>query len=150
MSRLMLRFKLATVSFHSLRCSGQLLTDVAVTTGHVMSMDELANVKGRGWDDVDVSATGDSSRTRADPNLALKNLDDMNEVTCCRSKPPLVVQCELPRLTYDDSTYKELHCLNTTHHATSNYFTFDRAYIFTVSPLHDDCYDTSTTIFTCR
>jgi hypothetical protein len=26
-----------------------------VTTGHVMSMDELANVKGRGWDDVDVS-----------------------------------------------------------------------------------------------
>jgi len=29
---------------------------LTVTTGHVMSMDELANVKGRGWDDVDVSA----------------------------------------------------------------------------------------------
>ena len=27
----------------------------AVTTGHVMSMDELANVKGRGWEDIDVS-----------------------------------------------------------------------------------------------
>jgi hypothetical protein len=26
----------------------------AVTTGHVMSMDELANVKGRGWEDIDV------------------------------------------------------------------------------------------------
>lgn len=23
------------------------------TTGHVMSMDELANVKGRGWEDID-------------------------------------------------------------------------------------------------
>jgi len=28
----------------------------AVTTGHVMSMDELANVKGRGWEDIDVCA----------------------------------------------------------------------------------------------
>jgi len=103
-----------------------------------MSMDELANVKGRGWDDVDVSATGDSSRTRADPNLALKNLDDMNEVTCCRSEPPLVVQSELPSSTCDDSTYKELHYLNTTHHATSNDLNFDRAYIFTASLLSDD------------
>ena len=29
--------------------------DCTVTTGHVMSMDELANVKGRGWEDIDVS-----------------------------------------------------------------------------------------------
>ena len=29
-------------------------TESAVTTGHVMSMDELANVKGRGWEDIDV------------------------------------------------------------------------------------------------
>lgn len=27
-----------------------------VTTGHVMSMDELANVRGRGWEDIDVSS----------------------------------------------------------------------------------------------
>lgn len=31
-------------------------TILIVTTGHVMSMDELANVKGRGWEDIDVSA----------------------------------------------------------------------------------------------
>lgn len=38
--------------------SGQtstLMLTPAVTTGHVMSMDELANVKGRGWEDIDVS-----------------------------------------------------------------------------------------------
>lgn len=29
-----------------------------VTTGKVMSMAELQNVKGRGWDDVDVSPRG--------------------------------------------------------------------------------------------
>ena len=33
----------------------------AVTTGHVMSMDELANVKGRGWEDIDVRGMAASS-----------------------------------------------------------------------------------------
>jgi GTP cyclohydrolase II len=32
----------------------ELMLTPAVTTGHVMSMDELANVKGRGWEDIDV------------------------------------------------------------------------------------------------
>lgn len=27
-----------------------------VTTGNVMTMEELANVKGRGWEDIDVSS----------------------------------------------------------------------------------------------
>lgn len=38
-------------------CLELMLTSPAVTTGHVMSMDELANVKGRGWEDIDVRGT---------------------------------------------------------------------------------------------
>jgi GTP cyclohydrolase II len=37
------------------RSTNTLMLTPAVTTGHVMSMDELANVKGRGWEDIDVS-----------------------------------------------------------------------------------------------
>lgn len=40
------------------------------TTGNVMSMEELANVKGRGWEDIDVSTQ-------------LSNLIGMTELTVC-------------------------------------------------------------------
>lgn len=35
----------------------ELMNTAAVTTGNVLSMEELANVKGRGWEDIDVSGT---------------------------------------------------------------------------------------------
>ena len=48
--------KLSCYRFRSRLSSMHPLTHIspAVTTGHVMSMDELANVKGRGWEDIDV------------------------------------------------------------------------------------------------
>lgn len=47
----------------------------AVTTGHVMSMDELANVKGRGWEDIDVRGMTFflfAQCTKADSNHSIK------------------------------------------------------------------------------
>lgn len=51
-----------------------LMLTPAVTTGHVMSMDELANVKGRGWEDIDVRGmTGSlfAQRTKAYSNHSI-------------------------------------------------------------------------------
>lgn len=60
------RFKLATVSHQTFQATNlfrgnaqsrrrlALTRKPAVTTGNVMTMEELANVKGRGWEDIDV------------------------------------------------------------------------------------------------
>jgi hypothetical protein len=54
-----------------------LMLTSAVTTGHVMSMDELANVKGRGWEDIDVRGMANllifSANYMLTPIAALRN-----------------------------------------------------------------------------
>jgi hypothetical protein len=59
-----------------------------------MSMDELANVKGRGWEDIDVSGktcfVSAYQGTRADSTLALsENTMTIREVFYCIHKPPV-------------------------------------------------------------
>lgn len=39
---------------------------VVVTTGKIMTMEELANVQGRAWEDVDVSAIARIQKAMAD------------------------------------------------------------------------------------
>lgn len=44
-----------SISLEQVLCSVSKLTDFVVTTGKVMNMAELSEVRGRAWDDVDVS-----------------------------------------------------------------------------------------------
>lgn len=101
------------------------LTHTVVTTGHIMSMDELANVKGRGWEDVDVSGhpVSHHPRTQADPSTALSDgvvaLDGERRVRCCHRHMFVSTGrgCwdALPT-TSGKRNHKSLHkSLNTTH-----------------------------------
>jgi hypothetical protein len=50
---------------------------VTVTTGKIMTMEELSNVQGRAWEDVDVSVT---EFTSCRPSLTSHSIDEaMNE-----------------------------------------------------------------------
>lgn len=52
----------------------QILIDHLVTTGKIMTMEELSNVQGRAWDDVDVSTPYSKNQSYTADKLDSTNL----------------------------------------------------------------------------